>query len=269
MSTRLLAAFGSVTVLALTLIAPTTAAATTARPALADDCSVLDTSPHQVSIGLKPVTVQFDVGTDCDDEDHKIEWAVRGDYFPTSNVSWFGACTYLYSGPDSYICPDGRAKLDVIGTGTFKGNKMVGPQEVHVSAFDDEDGDDQPDVGEGSADGESSISLLRRTTWGTTFNAAPEPRRKGQTLNITGQVSRANWDTGRYEKFGAYVKLQFRADGEEKFRSVRTVWDNGAAAETKVKATRSGTFRYWYPGDGTHAASASKGDHVKVLRAKN
>ncbi len=32
-----------------------------------------------------------------------------------------------------------------------------------------------------------------------------------------------------------------------------------------IRAVRSGTLRYYYPGDGTHAPSASKGDFVKVL----
>ena len=273
MRTQLLAALGTSTLLAIALISPATAQAapaakTKAAPsAAADDCSIVDVSPDKVSIGVKPVTVQFDVGTDCDDEDHKIEWAVTGSALSTSHVSWFGACTYKYAGPNVLTCPSGRAKLDVVGTGQFKGNQVAGPQKASAFAFDDEDGNDENDDATGFT-GESTLSLLRRTTWGTTFNASPEPRRKGQTLNITGQVSRANWDSGKYEKFGAYVKLQFKAASAESYSDVATVWDNGAAAATKVKAVRSGTYRYYYPGDSTHAPSASKGDYVKVLPAK-
>jgi hypothetical protein len=264
MKTRLFAALGSVPLLAITLIAPTAAQASSDRAQLADDCSILDTSPDKVSIGLKPVTVQFDVGTDCDDEEHKIEWAVYGSYLGTGQVSWFGACTYVYGGPNVLTCPNGRARLDVVGTGQFQGNKVAGPQKVSVFAFDDENGNDENDDATG-VNGESTISLLRRTTWGTTFNASPEPRRKGQSIKVTGQVSRANWDTGRYQKVGAYVQLQFKGEREESFHTVRTVWDDGASATTTIKAVRSGTLRYYYPGDGTHAPSASKGDFVKVL----
>jgi hypothetical protein len=49
---------------------------------------------------------------------------------------------------------------------------------------------------------------------------------------------------------------------------VRTVWDNGASADTTIKAVRSGYFRYFFPGDGLHAPSTSRADYVKVLPKK-
>jgi hypothetical protein len=262
MRTRLLTALCAAAALGFPFLAPATAQAET-------DCSVVDTSPNQVVIGLKPVTVQFDVATDCDDEDHAMKWIVTGANYPTSNVYWFGACTYAYqTDTNSPTCPNGRAKLDVIGKGTFQGKAMAGVQALHASAFDDVNANDLDDDDTRTDILDTSFTLLRRTTWGTTFNASPEPRRKGQNLNITGQVSRANWDTGKYEKFGVYVKLQFRGEKEESYHTVRTVWDNGASASTTIKAVRSGYLRYYFPGDSLHAPSASRADYVKVLPKK-
>ncbi len=261
MRTRLLTALCAAAALSFPFLAPATAQAET-------DCSVVDASPQQVVVGLKPVIVQFDVATDCDDEDHQMNWVVSGAASPGSQVGWFGACTYTYLGSDTPTCPNGRARLDVIGTGTFKGKKMAGPQSLYATAFDDLNSNLLDDDDTRTDTLATSFSLLRRTTWGTTFNASPEPRRKGQNLNITGQISRANWDTGKYEKFGVYVKLQFRGENEESYHSVRTVWDNGASASTTIKAVRSGYLRYYFPGDALHAPSASRADYVKVLPKK-
>ena len=263
MRTRLFTALGAAAVLSCTFLAPVSA------QAAETDCSVVGVAPAKVTIGLKPVTVQFDVVTDCDDDAHKMEWIVAGADFPTSQVHWFSACTYTYAvDSNNPSCPAGRAKLDVIGTGTFKGKAMAGAQKLSATAFDDVNANDLDDDETRTDTFTTTFSLLRRTTWGATFNAGPEPRRKGQNLKITGQVSRANWDTGKYESFGAYVKLQFKSDTEESYRSVRTIWDNGASATTTVKVARSGSFRYYYPGDGEHAPSFSRADYVKVLPKK-
>jgi len=275
----LIIALGAATALAVGLIAPATAQAVSSADAakpldgiaeslnqvtvVGEDCTITAVGPKKISVGLKPVTVQFDVGTDCDDEDHSIEWAVTGDLYPgSSHVGWLGACTYRYAGPAVLTCPDGKTTLDLIGSGTFKGNQMAGQKNIHAYAFDDANGNELDDD---STSGHDSVTktfdLLRRTSW-ESFNASPEPRKKGRKLKITGGLLQASWDSGTYESFAPTVKLQFRAYGQESYRTVATV----QGTSTTVIAKRSGSFRFSYPGDATHAASTSRADYVKVTR---
>jgi hypothetical protein len=263
------AAVVPVSLLAFLTMSPTARAAAGAGAAGGDDpvsCTIVDTSPDVVSLGVTAKQVTFDVGTDCDD-DTPISWALSSDVFPGSNGnSWLSVCNY--SRPvdgQNYTCnPAGTTSFGVVGKSTFTGNAMARSHPLTAFAFNDADGDGRVDNGETSDLMQSSFRLVRTTTFGSSFNASPEPRKRGQTLTITGQLQRANWDTGRYEKFGAYVTLQFRPTGAEDYRDVKRVWDNGVSATTTVRAATSGTWRYHYAGDAVHAASNSKGDAVTV-----
>jgi hypothetical protein len=297
MRTRpLLLALGAASALTIGLIAPATAqaAASSSTPhpldeiarsanratTDGDDCSITGLSPARVTLGVAARSVQFGVITTCDDADHAMKWAVTGDLVPHSaHVSWFGACTYAYSGPSVLSCPEGKATLDVIGTGTHKGNAMAGKQNIHVYAFDDANGNNRDDdtsyqcdangencvyTASGRDTVDSTFELLRRTSWGSTFQATPATVKKGNSLALAGQLTEANWDTGKNVKTAPAVKLQFRANGETKFRSVRSIAAGGTSTSTTITAKRSGTFRFAYAGDATHAASTSKSVHVTV-----
>jgi hypothetical protein len=303
MRTRpLLLALGAASALTIGLIAPAAAQAASSsstphpldkiaksgnRAATdGDDCSITGFTPTKVSLGVAAKTVQFGVTTTCDDADHTMKWAVTGDLFPGSaHASWLGACTYAYSGPSVLSCPEGRAALNVIGTGTFKGNAMAGKQNLNIYAFDDANGNNRDDDTSYQCDANgdncvatasgrdtmtSTFELLHRTSWGSTFQATPGTVKKGQTLALTGQLTEANWDTGKNVKAAPAVKLQFKANGETKFRSVRSIAAGGTATSTttstSVAAKRSGSFRFAYAGDATHAASASASVHVTVTR---
>jgi hypothetical protein len=296
----LLIALGSASALTVGLLAPATAQAATApersgtpepldhivkaqgRAATdGDDCSITGHTPTRVVLGIAPKTVQFGVSTSCDDAEHAMKWAVTGDLFPGSaHATWFGACNYTYTGPATLSCPAGTDEIDVIGTGQFKGNAMAGQQNAFVYAFDDANGNNRDDdssyqcdeagncvkTGSGRDDIDSSIQFVRRTSWGSTFSATPATLPKGQELTLSGYLTRANWDTGKNEKFAPTVKLQFKANGAAKFKSVRTIQAGGATTSVKVTAKRSGTFRFYYPGDDQSAASASAGQKVTVQR---
>lgn len=300
MRTRpLLLALGAATALTIGLIAPAAQAASASstphpldkiaksenRAATdGDDCSITGFSPAKVTVGLTPKTVPFGVTTTCDDADHAMKWAVTGDLYPGSvHVSWFGACTYAYAGPSVLACPDGQVKFDLAGTGTFKGNAMAGKQNVNIYAFDDANRNNRDDDTsyQCDANGEncvytasgrdtmtSTFELLRRTSWGSTFQATPGSVQKGGSIVLTGQLTEANWDTGKNAKTAPAVKLQFQANGETKFRSVRSIAaadpSAGPLTSTTVTAKRSGSFRFAYAGDSTHAASTSTAVHVTV-----
>jgi len=280
----LLIALGATSALTIGLIAPAAAQAAsspgTARPldqiaksgnraaTDGDDCSITGFTPRKITLGIAAKTVQFGVSTTCDDADHAMKWAVTGDLYPGSgHVAWFGACTYQYTGPAVLTCPAGEAKLDVIGTGSFKGNAMAGQQNAHIYAFDDANGNNRDDdtsiqcdangnctsTASGRDTIDSTVGLLRRTTWGSSFHATPGTVKKGKTLTLTGQLTEADWDTGKNAKTAPTVRLQFRGVGEKTYRTVRTIKAGGTSTSAKVVAKRSGNFRFSYPGNGTHA----------------
>ena len=83
---------------------------------------------------------------------------------------------------------------------------------------------------------------------------------------MTGKVTRANWDTHKYQAYaGRTVSLQFKAVGAKAYTTVRKVKSNRTGVlRTTVKATRSGTWRWVYYGNTTSGAKASAGDYVVV-----
>lgn len=297
MRTRpLLLTLGATAAVLIGLVSPAAAAESAGRPEPldkiakslstaavdGDECSITGVGPQKIVLGVAPRNVQFSVSTACDDADHAMKWAVTGDLFPGSaHASWLGACTYTYTGPAILDCPEGQDELDVIGTDTFKGNKMAGRQNAFVYAFDDANGNNRDDdfsytcdadgnncvrEASGRDDIDSSVQLLRRTSWGKSFSVSADTVRKGQPITLKGGLTRANWDTGKNEKFAPTVKLQFKANGAKKFKTVRTVPGSGESTSVTVTAKRSGSFRFWYPGDKQTAAGISGSDHVVVKR---
>jgi hypothetical protein len=241
-------------VAALTLTA--SVAATSAASADQPDCSVVDVSPSTVAVGITDrANVTWDVGTDCD-EDADVNWYLT---FVIPGADYYGSGPMLanfqppWYSKYSYI-PDGKYVWQV------SKDAYAGPYDVYVNAFvGDDTGDYLPAQ-------KQTVNVLHRTTFGSTFNASPEPRRVGDKLNITGDLMYANWDTQKYQGFGEYVTLQFRPLNSDDYQDVKRVWDNGVAAKTSVRVTKSGTWRYHYEGDPGNktAPSNSKGDTVMV-----
>lgn len=96
-------------------------------------------------------------------------------------------------------------------------------------------------------------------------NASPEPVRKGKTITVTGQLNRADWESGRYRGYGKQrVELQFRTKTGA-YRTIKTVTASSTGKlTTTVTASRDGSFRYVYRGSSTTAAVTSTGDAVDV-----
>lgn len=256
----------------------------------ADDegCSITDILPEQAVIGVNGKRVPFDVQTDCPDED--IKFAVRGEPMGTSpHVAWFAACNYdMDPGPAVYDCEhDGSGIINPVGGRDqgydhIEGNDIAGENTVYAYVFVDANhngtDDDQPACEDGDEDcyGNPSdrdqdtgvIELLRQTRWGGTFNAAPEPRRKGQTLNLSARLWTADWNTGSWADKTASVKIQFKGSGESTFRTVKSTTAKTGMLDYATKAVRSGYWRAWYPGNDQIAAAVSNADYVKVNPAK-
>jgi hypothetical protein len=99
-----------------------------------------------------------------------------------------------------------------------------------------------------------------------TVNAAPEPVKKGKTLTVTGKLSRANWDTGKYAGYSTQpVKLQFRKKNSSTYTTVKTIKSSTTGSlKTTVKATVDGYYRYVFAGTTTTPAATAAGDFVDV-----
>ncbi|MEV6486209.1 hypothetical protein [Streptomyces sp. NPDC051576] len=99
-----------------------------------------------------------------------------------------------------------------------------------------------------------------------TANAAPEPVKKGRTITVTGALTRANWETGKYSGYVSQpAKLQFRAKGSSTYSTVKTVTSGtGGALRTTVKAVKDGYFRYVFAGTATTGTATAAGDYIDV-----
>lgn len=108
-----------------------------------------------------------------------------------------------------------------------------------------------------------SFYIKRRTA--LSVNASPEPVRKGRTITVTGKLKRADWDWNEWRNYGGqYVKLQFKKPGG----SYYTLTSVKANSYGNLKAYRTanvdGTYRWYFPGNGTSGAKASSGDYIDV-----
>lgn len=110
---------------------------------------------------------------------------------------------------------------------------------------------------------EEPLKVLRAAR--VSVNATPEPVRKGKTITIRGDLTRANWEKGRYAGYpNRPVTLQFKTPGGI-YRDVATVKSNGSGALKKtVKAAKDGCFRFSYAASSTTSGATSGGDCVDV-----
>ncbi|MGY1579896.1 DUF5707 domain-containing protein [Streptomyces sp. MN13] len=99
-----------------------------------------------------------------------------------------------------------------------------------------------------------------------TVNASPEPVKKGATLTVTGKLSRANWETGKYAGYtNQSVQLQFRKNGTSTYTTLKTIKSNSTGdLKTTVTASADGYYRYSFAGTTTTPAVSAAGDFVDV-----
>jgi hypothetical protein len=99
-----------------------------------------------------------------------------------------------------------------------------------------------------------------------TANATPEPVRQARTITVTGKLTRANWETGKYAGYsGQSVKLQFRKKGTSTYTTVKTIKSSSTGGlSTTVTASVDGYYRYSFAGTATTSAVSATGDFIDV-----
>jgi hypothetical protein len=235
-----------------------TAAPATAAP---PGCSITGFSPREIVIGSAPdKTVQFKLKTNCP-ADADVNW-----YLIARRPDAPGPWGWLLLA-NFYQPPSSRFRYDPDGFASIPrgGNANAGVHNVYWQAFLGE----ETGVPEDYMRLESTITLKRATTFEGSFDATPEPVRRGQPITIKGTLQRADWDAPEYgpyyQGFAAPVALQFRATGATAYRTVKVLQTaaDGTVTAT-VKATTSGTWRLRYLGDGVSGKSRSTEDFVQV-----
>ncbi|MEV3874151.1 calcium-binding protein [Streptomyces sp. NPDC049906] len=114
------------------------------------------------------------------------------------------------------------------------------------------------------SDNVKTVKILRAAK--LTANASPEPVRRGATITVTGDLTRADWDAFADQGYAAQpVKLQYKKNGSSTWTTLKTVkTDRYGKLKTTVKATADGSYRYGFAGTSTTAAVNSSADHVDV-----
>ncbi|MEU5881129.1 hypothetical protein [Spirillospora sp. NPDC047279] len=113
-----------------------------------------------------------------------------------------------------------------------------------------------------SYSGSDYVDVRYRTAF-TSFNASPEPVKKGATVTVGGKLNRymGGWKPGP----GASVSLYFRPSGSSTWTRMAVVkTDGGGWFKKGFKASRDGTWgaRYW--GGATYLTSDLPTDYVDV-----
>ncbi|MFD7505753.1 calcium-binding protein [Streptomyces sp. NPDC059850] len=184
-----------------------------------------------------------------------------------------GADLYLEGPSYGYATPTGAVKCAAVAgdptTSTCKATFILDPQVDFIDNsvagrwyaavwVDAKDGDYV------TSDKAGSFAVQRAAK--LTVNAAPEPVKKGKTITVTGALTRANWETGKYGGYTVQqVKLEFRKANSSTYTAVKTVKSgSGGALKTTVKAAQDGWFRWNFAGTSTTPPVKAGGDYVDV-----
>jgi hypothetical protein len=194
-------------------------------------CTITNFSPRTVVVGLTPIVRTFGIST---------TGCTLRDWIATSNS--FSA--YPEAPQETFI---------------GWSNSEAGSHDVVVDAYNG-DWDVSSTV---FSDG---FKLLRRTTWQTnSFNASPEPAKRGSTITITGRLLLVDWTQERYVPYAARsVALEFRTPTGA-YTHVKVVkTDANGWVRTTVPASSTGVWRLRYGGNTIAGSAVTLGDSVQV-----
>lgn len=188
------------------------------------------TAPTSVVLaGVKPATCAVSTATTATCTG-KIDFYPRADLLNSDAGTWKGAAAAIaYNGQD----PEG-VDFDVTKVGYAE-------------------------------KGDLGTTLVQRAST-LTVNATPEPVKKGNVLTITGKLSIANWETGKYVGYvNQSVALQYRKKTVTTYSDVKTIKTNSKGElKTTVRAGVDGYYRFAFKGKTSVPAVNATGDYVDV-----
>ena len=113
----------------------------------------------------------------------------------------------------------------------------------------------------------TGFTLQRRTTWQTgSFDATPEPVRKGRPISLKGRLLVVDWDAGRYVGFvKQLVSVEFRTPTGAYAQVATAATDAAGWVRTTVPASRTGVWRLRYGGSTIAGPATAVGDTVQVV----
>ncbi|MGW1542911.1 hypothetical protein ACWCPM_22170 [Streptomyces sp. NPDC002309] len=188
------------------------------------------TAPTSVVLaGVKPATCAVDTATTaiCTG---KVDFYPRADLLNSDAGTWKGAAAAIaYNGQD----PEGF-DFDVTKVGYAE-------------------------------KGDLGTTLIQRAST-LTVDATPEPVKKGKPLTVTGKLSIANWETGKYLGYvNQSVALQYRKKDVTTYSNVKGVKTNSKGElRTTVTASADGYYRFTFKGKTSVPAVNASGDYVDV-----
>lgn len=208
----------------------------TAAPAHAvERCTITNFSPRSVVVGLSPIVRTFGVSTTgCTKEGWEAHAA---DY---SWAAFDGDDQYIFE-PYGFMNSDAGAKTVVTSADS---SDYVTTNRVFTGGF----------------------SLKRRTAWQSrSFDASPEPVKRGRNITIKARLLIANWSSDRYDGYGARtIAIQFRTPtGSYSTVKTATTASNGWVTTT-VPAKQTGVWRVNYGGNSYAGSAVVVGDAVTV-----
>lgn len=163
-------------------------------------------------------------------------------------------CTESTTQTGVYSC---KAVFNIHAATDLKNNGVAGTWKLALGGYDlNASASFDDNVGTGKIKKASKL----------TADATPEPVKKGKTITVTGKLTRADWNTGKYTGYASQkVQLQFRKKGSNTYTTLKTITaGTGGALKTTTKATVDGYYRYSFATNATTGATTAAGDYVDV-----
>ncbi len=237
------------------------------------ECTIKSYAPAKIVIGTAPVTKTFSVSVkDCT----LSMWSVvLWPFYDDAPLSTKGVAGNYWYWDKSASGTDVKVHLKAKMTLSPKqlSNSYAGrwPDGGFVKAIGEEDlakEDEDENVVATMADADLPLTLQRQATFGKSFNATPEPVKKGKKITLKAKLARVNWNGAKalkYVGFNGKVKVQFKVAGATTYKTVKTVQATSKGQiSTTVKATKSGSWRFVFAGYSTTSPATSVADAVKV-----
>jgi hypothetical protein len=239
-------------------------AATTSRPQIASSCTIKGYSPKKIVLGATAATQTVSVKvTGCTIDAWDVVYRPFYDGLPLSTKGVAGNYSYW----------DKNAEGDDVKV-QLRPKISLSPKQLSNSYAGKYDEGTVVEIwGVGESESEPAwkylpLTLQRRATFGSTFNASPEPVKKGKKISIKATLARINWTgskTLKYVGFSGQAKVQFKADGDSAYKTVKTVTASSKGkVSTTVKASKSGRWRLVFAGYTTTSSATSASDAVRV-----